>query len=76
MKFCNLLFSLLASGHMSNTERDMRLAIDLEASSMDRGEIREIETDEASVKGLLILINENPRLRAVSVGGRIVLEKR
>lgn len=72
---CSLLLTLLAIGDPTQvSERDIRLAIDLAAQTLSAGgqfEVNNLNTD--SEQALLVLLNENPYLFAVSIDGKIIV---
>jgi len=75
---CGILIKLLFSGLEPELTpmQEIELAIDIEAEEMFIGEQRTIEgLDDSTRRGLLELLNRNPRIRAVSIGDAIVMRK-
>lgn len=72
---CDLLLSLLAIGDpMQVSERDIKMAIDIAASTMKPFETFEIKnTDEGTTEGLLRLLNSHPKLLASFSGQAITV---
>ena len=61
---------------MQVAENEIRLAIDMAVQEMYPGEQARIENLDAQTQaGLVHLINLNPKLRAISDGGVIVLRR-